>query len=175
MSGSGHADIVKNLEEVIDTFTDTATLIDTNGPIFPLPDNYYLINTVMYGGKEIERVSNTKILNLLSSSLTTPTIQWPAYYMEGSEIRVYPSSITSNVTMQYIRSPKDPKWTYATIVSGEPLFDQSNADYQDFELPISDSPNLINKILKYAGVSIRENDVYQAAVNDETQETQKQG
>ena len=60
-------------------------------------------------------------------------------------------------------------------MSGEPLFDQSNADYQDFELPISDSPNLINKILKYAGVSIRENDVYQAAVNDETQETQKQG
>jgi hypothetical protein len=36
------------------------------------------------------------------------------------------------------------------------LFDESALDYQDFELPLSDQVNIINKILQYAGMSIRE-------------------
>ena len=39
------------------------------------------------------------------------------------------------------------------------MFNASAADYQDFELPTSDMNGLVNKILQYAGVSIREADV----------------
>ena len=80
---------------------------------------------------------------------------FPAYTTEGNNITVYPL-LTGDVNCQYIRYPKDPKWTYTTLPQGEPLFNQSPADYQDFELPLSDQVNLINKILQYAGVSIRE-------------------
>ena len=41
------------------------------------------------------------------------------------------------------------------------MFDQSQPDYQDFELPLEEENNLILKILQYAGVSIREGSVYQ--------------
>ena len=60
------------------------------------------------------------------------------------------------VKAQYIRYPKDPKWTYSTLGSGEPVFNSALADYQDFELAIDDQVDLVIKILQYAGMSIRE-------------------
>jgi hypothetical protein len=127
------------------------------------------------GNKEIERVSHGKINNLLSSHLTTPTTSFPAYTMIADSIQVYPDSILENVTCHYIRRPKDPKWTYVSMSGGEPLFDSSAADFQDFELPATDEPLVVNKILQYVGISIREGDLYKSALQDEMTEKQKQG
>ena len=44
----------------------------------------------------------------------------------------------------------------------------------DFELPLSDEPNLVVKILEYAGVSIREAEVVQFAKGEETQNIQEE-
>jgi|TARA_R110000796_G_scaffold43311_2_gene106443 hypothetical protein len=174
-TGSGYADIVKGLEEVIDSFSSINTPVDTAAPLFPLPLDYYLINVVRYGGKEVERVSNNKILQLASSNLTAPNVSFPAYVLNGNDITVYPDTILTGITLQYIRKPLDPKWTYASLSGGEPVFDQSNSDYQDFELPESDAPSLIAKILQYVGISIREKDVYQFGSNEEVMEQQTQG
>ena len=57
---------------------------------------------------------------------------------------------------QYVRFPFAPKWTYISLTNGEPSFDPTQPDYQDFELPNDDEVNLVNKILQYAGMSIRE-------------------
>ena len=65
-------------------------------------------------------------------------------------------------------------WTYQTLSSGEPVFDQSLSDYQDFELPLDDESNLIIKILQYAGVSIREADIYTFAKDETTEENQQE-
>ena len=125
--------------------------------------SYSILSTK--GITEIERVSQNKIFYLNSSPLTTPGLSFPAYVLGGANnvntgntITVYPESIVTagTVVSQYIRYPKDPNWTYATLAAGEPLFDESASDYQDFELPLSDQVNLINKILQYAGMSIRE-------------------
>lgn len=173
-SGSGYADIVKGLEEVIDSFSVISTPDDTSAPLYPLPLDYYLINSVRYGTREVERVSNNKIIQLSSSNLTAPNATFPAYVLNGNDITVYPDTILTGVTLQYIRKPLDPKWTYVSLSGGEPVFDQSNSDYQDFELPESDEPSLVAKILQYAGISIREKDVYQFGVNEETVEQQTQ-
>ena len=154
VSGSEYADIIKGLVEVIDTFSVTNPL-NMNGAFYELPSDYYLVNKIFQGNTEVERVSQSKILLLNSSQLTAPSTMFPAYTTEGNNITVYPL-LTGDVNCQYIRYPKDPKWTYTTLPQGEPLFNQSPADYQDFELPLSDQVNLINKILQYAGVSIRE-------------------
>ena len=50
------------------------------------------------------------------------------------------------------------------------MFDQTAVDYQDFELPDADEPTLVMKILQYAGISIREGDIYQTANAEEQQE-----
>ena len=59
----------------------------------------------------------------------------------------------------YFRHPKVPKWTYSTLTNGEPVFNQSQPDYQDFELPEEDGYKLTTKILEYCGMSIREAEV----------------
>ena len=71
---------------------------------------------------------------------------------------------------QYIRYPKDPKWTFITLTNGEPSFDASQTDYQDFELPIEAEPRLVYRILQMAGMSIREGDVYQYANAEEKEQ-----
>lgn len=171
-SGTGYADMIKLIEEVIDNLSSTSTLVyDTDK--FELPSDYYYVNTIRYGSKEIDRVSHDKILNLLSSNLTSPSILYPAYTQEGDSVTVYPDTIITNVKAQYIRVPKDPKWTYI-MVNGSPVFNQ-NSDYQDFELPLTDEPLLVAKILKYAGLSIREGDVYQFGSVEQTNNKQTQG
>ena len=53
------------------------------------------------------------------------------------------------------------------------MFDQSQADYQDFELPISDEPALIAKICQYVGIEIREAEVVQFGQGEEALDTQE--
>ena len=173
VSGSGYADIIKGLVEVIDSFSVTNPLV-LNAGVYGLPSDYYLVNKIFQGNNEIERVSQSKILLLNSSKLTEPSIMFPAYTAEGDNITVYPS-LTGVVNCQYIRYPEDPKWTYVELSGGEPLFDETAIGYQDFELPASDQVNLINKILQYAGMSIREIPLVQFAQAEEQGENTQQG
>jgi hypothetical protein len=108
--------------------------------------------------QEAEKVSLNKITILNNSLLTKPTLTYPAYIQEETVMTPYPPTINhiGQVLCQYIRYPKDPKWTFITLVNGEPAFDQSQPDYQDFELPLEEEPALVNKILQFAGMSIRE-------------------
>jgi|TARA_R110002020_G_scaffold453624_1_gene668582 hypothetical protein len=184
MSGTGYANIKLGYEEVIDSFSVTEYLTQKtlNTSIYFLPStnttgsDYYLLNKVLcYSAGnllgEAEKVSHNKITLLNSSLLTSPNTTFPAYTQEGESITVFPTTINSgqDVQAQYIRYPKDPKWTYVTLYNGEPLFDQTAADYQDFELPIDDSNDLVAKILQYAGISIREQEVVQYGLTDEQQ------
>ena len=117
--------------------------------------------------EEAEQVTHSKITMLVNSVYTAPTAMFPAYT---------PDTITAvgRVSSQYIRYPKAPKWTYIDLLNGEPAFDASASDYQDFEVPLDDEVNLILKILQYAGVSIREADVYSFAQSEEQQDNQEQ-
>lgn len=121
---------------------------------------------------EAEKVSSGKITVLNSSLLTSPSTIFPAYVQYGNTIKVYPIGINNlgQVQATYFRYPKDPKWTYVTLTNGEPSFDQSQPDYQDFELPNEDEFKLVMKILQYCGVSIRETEVAQFAMGQEQHE-----
>lgn len=175
-SGTGYADITKGIEEVIDTFSTVATLTQDTGNTYTLPNDYYLMNRIMYGSAEIERVSQAKIIMLVNSVLTAPTTSYPAYVLSGNTITVYPDTISgaSSVSAQYIRYPEDPKWTWVEITNGEPVFNGTASDYKDFELPLSYEPSLVVKILQYAGVSIREADVVNFANSEELKEQQQE-
>ena len=186
VSGTGYADIKLGYEEVIDTFVVTKTLTQNSGNIYYLPsqnttgDDYYLINKILcYQNSilqgEAEKVSLSKIDLLNKSLLTSPSLQYPAYTQKGNSITIYPNTINGALDIQatYVRYPLDPKWTYVTLYNGEPLFDQTQNDYQDFELPIDDANNLVARILQYAGISIREGDVYQFGGIEEQKENQQ--
>tara|TARA_R110000824_G_scaffold189004_5_gene370377 strand:- start:373 stop:1329 length:957 start_codon:yes stop_codon:yes gene_type:complete len=165
--------VVTNLSVVAVT---NETSLEVNIASLTVDNLSYSIYKPVNLKNEAELVHNSKITMLNKSMLTAPTITYPAYNQEGSSLTLHPSTITSigRVVSQYIRYPQDPKWTYVSITGGAPIFDQSQSDYQDFELPIDDGNNLVARILQYAGVSIREGDVYQFGRALEQQETQEQ-
>ncbi len=179
-SGTGYADIKKGYVEVIDFFSVTSALsqVGANLDKFFLPSisttgsDYYLINKIFTGSTELERIEQSKILLLNSSPLTAPSTMFPAYTTEASTVTIYPTPTASTtVNCQYIRYPKAPKWTYVDLgTDNEPVFDQTQPDYQDFELFPDDATDLTMKILQYAGVSIREASVVQYAGAKESSE-----
>ena len=136
---------------------------------------------------EVERVSQSKIFNLTSSNLTRPTPQYPCYVLDGNLISVYPTTWDGlndpytlgddmgpcDVKAQYIRYPNAPKWTWVELIGGEPLFNASATDYQDFELPLSDEPSLVAKICQYVGIEIREAEVANFGIAEEQADTQE--
>lgn len=166
-------DIVVNTTDSTSAFVTAVanTSLTLSSDIIVSGENYAIYNNKNIA--EVERVNQDKIFYLTNSNLTAPTTQYPAYVLEGNNVTAYPSTISgvSDLQTQYVRYPKDPKWTYQTLTGGEPLFDQSQADFQDFELPLSDETDLVINILKYAGLSIREAEVVQAATTQENLET----
>ena len=163
--GIAAGDVVTNLttglvSTVVSVLSNTALLLDSN--IFLASGNAYTIvsaATVV----QAEKVINNKLSLLVNSNLTKPTVEFPVYALQGTELTFYPVTISNKgqVEATYFRYPKVPKWTYITLANGEPVFDQSQPDYQDFELPAEDEYKLVTKILEYCGMSIRETEVTQ--------------
>ena len=135
--------------------------------MFALGNSYSIYPT---SSTEIEHQDKNKIHKLLASNLTAPSTTFPVFTVSDYGVTVYPKTLPNAgiVIANYIRYPKDPKWTY----SGN-NFNQSAADYQDFELPDSEMPLLVYKILEYAGIEIREPSVTQYALGQTTLETQE--
>jgi hypothetical protein len=190
-SGSDYADGLKPIEEAMELFVVSSTLTqqtpNTSRYFMPSPtttgyDYYKIIRVMCYDASvtpkvfngEAEKVNHNRISQLTTSNLTSPTRQWPSYTQEGSVMTLYPSTINraNEVEAVYFRYPKDPKWTYITVMNGEPVFDQSQGDYQDFEVPIEDEYKLVSKILQYAGMSIREVMAVQFGAAEEQKQSQ---
>jgi len=174
---AGYADIPKQVEEAIDIFSTYDVLTYNNITLkFEVPADCYYLDKVLYNNTtEIEKISHSKINNILLSGFTQPSTTYPLYTNSSNEIQIYPSTISGAglVTAQYIRYPQDPKWTWNTFSNGTPVFNSSAADYQDFELPLNYETDLVLKILAYAGISIGEPDVTQAATSNEMLNSQE--
>lgn len=154
----------------------SATQINTAANIFQFIGEEYLIISAR-SSREAEKVSHSKITMLNSSLLTTPSNTFPAYTSEAQNIKLFPDTINIEgmVEAQYYRYPLDPKWTYVTITGGSPSFDQSQPDYQDFEIGQDAEVELIIKICQYAGVSIREPEVVNFMKREQMENDQPKG
>lgn len=169
--GIAAGDVVTNLttglvSTVVSVVSNTVLSLDSN--IFLASGNAYAIissATVV----QAEKVINNKLSLLVNSNLTQPTVEFPAYALQGDELTFYPITLVNKgqIEATYFRYPKVPKWTYITLANGEPVFDQSQNDYQDFELPTEDEYKLVTKILEYCGMSIRETQVTQFGMSQE--------
>ena len=154
---------------VVEVLSNTVLILDSN--IFTsFPVNYSIFKSST--AVEAEKVTQSRITMLNTSGLTSPSTLFPAYTQQADVLTIFPVSYRGQgqVIMSYFRYPKEPKWTYITLVSGEPSFDQSQLDYQDFELPEDYQYKLITKILEYAGMSIRESEVTQFGMMQQAHE-----
>lgn len=168
--GVSVGDIVVNIDtyEQAEAMKITATKLDLSEDIFLAANNYIIYKAS--SAADAEKVTVGKITMLNNSLLTAPSNVFPVYTLDTQGvITIYPNNIKNYgaVSATYFRYPVDPKWTYVTLSSGEPMFDQSQPDYADFELPLEDEYKLITKILQYCGLTIREGEVVQYALGQE--------
>ena len=173
---SEYSDTPKFLRERIDRFVKYITLsYNSTSKIFSYSDtDVYKIMNLEYNGTDIEEVSKMHLNKLKKVSSTTVDEKYPIYTRLGNDFNVLPTTIVSGVTCLCIKRPKVPNWTYTTV-NGNPMFNQSAGDYQDFEIHPSQEVELIIKILGYAGLTITSEQVMQFSKNEEIlQETKKQ-
>lgn len=168
-SGDGYADIPDQIKQKLDRFHKIGAMTQVSGSRFTAPADAYKIIDIYYQNRVVEKADATRIVRLESSNLTAPDVNFPVYNQIESQYLLYPTTIDDNVSCSYFRKPLDPVWTYRSV-AGNPVFDNTLPDYQDFEIHPADEVRLIVKILGYTGLSVREADVIQYA---ETQEQQK--
>jgi hypothetical protein len=165
-----YADKVALLDEKMAIFKTSGNATDGAGGIFSLPASPGVreIGTVIYNENEIQRLQRTEFYNINKSEYTKPSLSYPIYLYEDNKIKVYPTTITSGVSVNYIRNIIDPKWNFTT---------NSTSNYQyvftattsatnpsiDFELHISEQTNIITRILMYSGVIIQNPQIVQMA------------
>ena len=140
------------------------------------PKNFYRLGQVLYTfgqypTEEAQRVDKGELYHLLSSNLTKPTTVNPIYTYENNLLKVYPSSIASGVSVNYIRKPIPPVWGF-TQGGGQYSF-QEKASF-NFELHPSEQIELIYRILLYAGVVIKNQEIIQVAASQIQQENMNQ-
>lgn len=174
---SDYSDIRKNVEEKIALFEneeaiDVGTFTNAVGSVtssyYAYPTNFYRLGTVSANAIHATEVSSQQILYLNRAPLTKPTINNPVYVRHEGGLVVHPTTGYSNVDINYIRKPAEAKWVGGTL-SGQIVANALAGDYQDFELHASEEPELVVKILAYAGVIIRAADITQAATAKEQQ------
>lgn len=177
LTGTEYANIPKNLREQIDVFAEYTTqanfIYDAgndiwayNGSDLYRAENLSLVNGATSKKIDIDEVQKRELNVMQNSPLTTPSLLFPVYTRIGSDFRVFPIIPTgSYAELFFIRKPKDVKWSYIQI-SGNPIYNASASDLQDYELLPSAFENLVIKVLGYCGISLREEQIGQIAVQD---------
>ena len=164
MTSKNFANLSLYQRQRIEQFWASATLV-YNGASqdFTLPTDLYWIKDrgIDYNGTVVDEAEASDI-SFQISSLATPSETFPIYERKTTSIRIFPVSITANVTCRYLRTPKPPKWTYQ-IVNNIEMFDPTQTDYQDFELHESEFSRIVIMILSYFGINIRDTQVTQYA------------
>ena len=155
-----YSDLIHNINEKVTIFEKTAPLAGGNLNAIDL----YRLGTVSSGNVEVEQVQQNEILYLLSSPLTQPTLSRPVYVRNDTTIQIYPTTITSG-TYTYVRKPTKPNWSYV-VVNSKAMYDNSQAVH--FELHQSEESELVYKILKFAGVSMKRSELVQIAQGAES-------
>ena len=81
--------------------------------MFELPSNVYQILDLTSGNTKIEKIDKNRLPYLNSSPLTQPSSSFPVYYQTDNSLVVSPQTV-SNLLLQYIKMPVDPRFGYTT-------------------------------------------------------------
>jgi len=162
-----YADRVALLDEKIAVFKTQATTGGGTLGVFTPPANMRELGSVIYDGNEMQRVQRSEFYNLNKSEYTKPSATYPIYLYENDLIKVYPDTITTGVSVNYLRKLIDPVWNFTTSPPNyQYIFTPTNSVTNpsiDFELHISEQTNIITRILMYSGIVIQNPEIIQVA------------
>ena len=161
-----YADRVAYLEEKISVFAKYELGQQASSGVVKTAsqsgDEAHRINALVYKDTELQKISRSEYVNIIRSPLTKPSETQPVFIQEGLFLHVYPTSISSETYLSFIKKPREIKWNFTT--------DQNIGVYQyktsgsvDFDLHSSEQTEVILRILAYAGIIINNPQIVQAA------------
>ena len=139
-----------------------------------LPVNVYYMDTIMNktNSSEIVELSEKDIAYTQNNPLTAATLNRRVFVREGNSIRIFPlSTVITSIDFHYWRRPRIPNWTYV-VVNEQALYNASASDAENFELHESEEENLVTRILQLSGITIKQQDIQQAAIVEKQMSTQ---
>ena len=147
----------------------------TNG--IRIPKEIYRIGTLSISNRQVE-ILNSKDFNMArKSALTGATVNRPLANIIGDVLQVSTSNQASFLTstagwkIRYVEAPKKAEWAYV-VINDKPLYNDNIA--VDFELHPSEEVELVNKILKLAGVNLKAAEVVQVGQTLEQTQIQQE-
>lgn len=172
------------IQEKLSPFNKIGTIspVTSNTNLYTLPTDHYklgavtLTNTLTGKEVEVQRVTKGELYNINLSPITKPSKDAPLYSFEAGKIRIYAGQAletkvdTVVIKANYIKEPSDVVWNFNTGTLGQ--YTHSTSGSVDFELDISEQPNVILRVLLYAGVTLQEAQVMSTAagiINKEEQ------
>ena len=161
-SDQEYSDIIHNINEKIAVF-------ETTGIGTTLASDLYRLGTVIHNGREVEEVQPNELLYMNSSAILKPKNIRRVYVRKGNTIEITPAS--SSVEYTYIKLPEKPAWGYV-VVLGKAMYDSTYT--VDFQLHPAEETELVYKILKYAGLSMKRDDIAQGGQGLESLLTQQE-
>ena len=166
-----YADPIDILEEKIEIFHKSEPATNTNG-VFTLPKDLYRLARVnnVNNSATIEKLTHQKFTTAINSPLTAPTLSRPIYYVKGTQVIVSPSTI-EDIVIDYIRIPTTVQWSGFDAGANQ-LYNETNS--VNFELHVSEEPNLVLNILKLAGIAMKDASLYQLGAAEEAKDIQQE-
>ena len=185
------ADITTIINDKLSFFSKDATLSSqTPSQLFQtfiIPNDFYRFQNALtsnnYDGVKIERLEKSELQAAYTSRLTRGTNKRPIMYIQQENNSILVQSDNNywdgpnaqpiqKILLQYYRKPTPANWTYV-VVNNSAVYNE-NADHRDFELHVSEQTELVNKILQLAGITLKDNSLYQAASSEESKSVQQQ-
>jgi hypothetical protein len=142
------------------------TILYEAGLPSPTQSHFYKLGTVSHFNDttnintEIEIVSRSEFYNLQKSDLTMPSESSPICLYENGELTVAPSSIQYGVLASFLVKPRDVNWSFTSGDRGQYIYSNTS---DHFQLHASEQSNVINRILFYSGVVVKDPQVVQVA------------
>jgi len=178
-NNTSHSDMVDLLEEKISLFERINTAV---GGGTQLPEDLYKLQQVLWkeSGQgsnnqtyDVEYVDQKTYTQMRRVSLIKPTDKRLVYTRNAFSIAVIgKEQKTIGVTCNYIKAPENPNWTY--VVVGEKALFNPDGGVVHFELHHSEQTELVTRILGLAGITLKDQSLYQIASNEESKQIQQQ-
>ena len=130
----------------------------------------YRIGEVTYKNEVlVQRLQRNDFYTSEKSKLTKATKTFPTYLFENNYLFVRPTTIQSDIQIEYVRKPVDVIWGFTVGSVGQYVYNSAvynsatQIGSQNFELDISEQTEVILRILMYSGIIIKDPQIVQAA------------
>tara|TARA_R110000803_G_scaffold44486_4_gene94150 strand:+ start:3942 stop:4637 length:696 start_codon:yes stop_codon:yes gene_type:complete len=179
----GYESDFKNTDDLSDLKTPTSLTVLSGRATVPTDYLHFssAYGTYVFGNRgrvtPIELVREGEWAERLASEVNAPSSTFPIMKSMGSYFEVYPQG-TPNINLTYLKMPLQPWWNY-TLSGSTPVFSSAagtvtnpnsgvaSGASTDITLGESAYNSLVQKILKYIGIEIREQDLYAMAQQEQ--------